>query len=103
MVLKKEVTAFLESTKSHADWLLIFVNANFGNDLIGQGHHRSDMFKKPLSSLKTSAPLRSSDRRKLKQRIISLYGLQPEEGDTLMPEGILSVKFSSHIEEHGVG
>ena len=62
-----------------------------------------DMFKKPLSGLKTSAPLRSSDRRKLKKHIVSLYGLQPEEGDILMPEGILSVKFSTHIEEHGVG
>jgi len=99
-----------QSTESHADWLIIFAHANLGNDLnYAKVSNQSpftltpDMFKKPLSNLKTSAPLRSSDRRKLKKHIVSLYGLQPEEGDILMPEGILSVKFSTHIEEHGVG
>jgi translation initiation factor 2D len=60
------------------------------------------MFKKPLSNLKTSAPLRSSDRRKLKQRVVSAYGISPEDGDVLVPDGILSVKFSTHVEEPGV-
>lgn len=60
------------------------------------------MFKKPLSNLKTSAPLRSSDRRKLKQRVVATYGLTGEEGDTLVPDGILSLKFSTHINEPGV-
>ncbi|KAJ7041154.1 eukaryotic translation initiation factor SUI1 family protein [Mycena alexandri] len=60
------------------------------------------MFKKPLSTLKTSAPLRSSDRRKLKQRVISSFELSPEDGDVLVPEGILSVKFSTHLNEPGV-
>ncbi|PPQ97911.1 hypothetical protein CVT26_002997, partial [Gymnopilus dilepis] len=60
------------------------------------------MFKKPLSNLKTSAPLRSSDRRKLKQRLVASYSLTPEEGDLLCPEGILSVKFSTHVGGHGV-
>ncbi|KAH9477154.1 Eukaryotic translation initiation factor 2D [Psilocybe cubensis] len=60
------------------------------------------MFKKPLSNLKTSAPLRSSDRRKLKQRAITSYSLTPEEGDVLVPDGILSVKFSTHVDEPGV-
>ena len=60
------------------------------------------MFKKPLSNLKTSAPLRSSDRRKLKQRIVATYGLTGEEGDALVPDGILSLKFSTHINEPGV-
>ncbi|KIM41927.1 hypothetical protein M413DRAFT_445131 [Hebeloma cylindrosporum] len=60
------------------------------------------MFKKPLSNLKTSAPLRSSDRRKLKQRIVAAYGLTGEEGDALVPDGILSLKFSTHINEPGV-
>ncbi|KAJ7717576.1 eukaryotic translation initiation factor SUI1 family protein [Mycena metata] len=60
------------------------------------------MFKKPLSTLKTSAPLRSSDRRKLKQRVISSFGLSPEDGDVLVPEGILSVKFSTHLNEPGI-
>ncbi|PPQ94260.1 hypothetical protein CVT25_004917 [Psilocybe cyanescens] len=60
------------------------------------------MFKKPLSNLKTSAPLRSSDRRKLKQRVTTAYNLTPEEGDVLVPDGILSVKFSTHVDEPGV-
>ncbi|KAJ7737885.1 eukaryotic translation initiation factor SUI1 family protein [Mycena maculata] len=60
------------------------------------------MFKKPLSTLKTSAPIRSSDRRKLKQRVISSFGLSPEDGDILVPEGILSVKFNTHLNEPGV-
>ncbi|KAF8904712.1 hypothetical protein CPB84DRAFT_1814350 [Gymnopilus junonius] len=60
------------------------------------------MFKKPLSNLKTSAPLRSSDRRKLKQRVVASYALTPEEGDLLVPDGILSVKFLTHVNEPGV-
>ncbi|KAJ7279119.1 eukaryotic translation initiation factor SUI1 family protein [Mycena rebaudengoi] len=60
------------------------------------------MFKKPLSSLKTSSPLRSSDRRKLKQRVLSAHGLSSEDGDLLVPDGILSVKFSTHLDEPGV-
>ncbi|KAF7331157.1 Eukaryotic translation initiation factor SUI1 family protein [Mycena sanguinolenta] len=59
------------------------------------------MFKKPLSTLKTSAPLRSSDRRKLKQRVVSSYGISPEDGDVLVPEGILSAKFNTHLSESG--
>jgi len=60
------------------------------------------MFKKPLGNLKTSAPLRSSDRRKLKQRIVEVYKLTLEEGDALVPDGILSVKFITHVESPGV-
>ncbi|CAL1697893.1 unnamed protein product [Somion occarium] len=48
------------------------------------------MFKKPLADLKTSAPLRSSDRRKLKQRVVETYSLSPEVGDLLVPEGLLT-------------
>ncbi|KAI0830089.1 eukaryotic translation initiation factor SUI1 family protein [Trametes gibbosa] len=61
------------------------------------------MFKKSLADLKTSAPLRSSDRRKLKQRILQSFPvLQPEEGDVLVPDGLQSQKFSTHLEEPGV-
>ncbi|KAK7055104.1 eukaryotic translation initiation factor SUI1 family protein [Favolaschia claudopus] len=59
------------------------------------------MFKKPLSTLKTSAPLRGSDRRKLKQRVISSFGLSPEDGEILVPDGLLSVKFNTHLDEPG--
>lgn len=64
--------------------------------------HTTAMFKKSLNNLKTSAPLRGSDRRKLKQRIIATFGLTSEEGDALVPEGILSIKFSTHLDEPGV-
>ncbi|KAJ7145797.1 hypothetical protein C8R44DRAFT_755904 [Mycena epipterygia] len=60
------------------------------------------MFKKPLSTLKTSAPLRSSDRRKLRQRVVSAFGLSAEDGDLLVPDGILSVKFKNHLNEPGI-
>ncbi|KAI0696389.1 eukaryotic translation initiation factor SUI1 family protein [Cerioporus squamosus] len=61
------------------------------------------MFKKPLADLKTSAPLRSSDRRKLRQRILQSYPvLQPEEGDALVPDGLQSQKFSTHLDDPGV-
>ena len=49
------------------------------------------------------APLRSSDRRKLKQRVLQAYPvLQPEEGDLLVPDGLQSQKFSTHLEDPGV-
>lgn len=60
------------------------------------------MFKKPLSQLKTSAPIRASDRRKLKQRIISAFSVNPEDSDTLIPDGILMAKFFSYTKESGV-
>ena len=79
------------------------------------------MFKKPLADAKTTgehhydhevnfrthpecqtAPIRGSDRRKLKQRVIAEFSLQPEEGDALVPEGLLSQKISTHLNEPGV-
>lgn len=60
------------------------------------------MFKKQLSGLKTSAPIRSSERRKLKQRVISGFGLEDKDGDGLVPDGILAAKFFTHLNEPGV-
>ncbi|THH08838.1 hypothetical protein EW145_g2443 [Phellinidium pouzarii] len=63
------------------------------------------MFRKPLNDLKTSAPLRNSDRRKLKQRVLQDFGLseaQSELGDLIVPEGLQSVKFTTHSGEPGV-
>jgi len=60
------------------------------------------MFKKPLSHLKTSSPLRSSDCRKLRQRVVAAFGLTPGQGDVLVPDGTLSVKFSTYTNETGV-
>ncbi|KAG6837743.1 hypothetical protein H0H93_001669 [Arthromyces matolae] len=50
----------------------------------------------------TSAPLRSSDRKKLKQRVISIFGISSEDGDLLVPDGIQSIKFMTHLEQPGV-
>jgi hypothetical protein len=48
------------------------------------------------------APLRTSDRKKLKQRVIEGFSLSPEIGDLLVPEGLLSVKYTSHSRVPGV-
>lgn len=60
------------------------------------------MFKKPLGQLKTSAPIRASDRRKLKQRVLSAFSTSPEHGDLLVPDGILTAKFFTHTKQPGV-
>lgn len=49
------------------------------------------------------ALLRGSDRRKLRQRIVSEFNVSNEVGDILIPEGIQSQKFSTHLNEPGVG
>lgn len=60
------------------------------------------MFKKPIGQLKTSAPIRASDRRKLKQRVISTFSASSEDGDLLVPDGILTAKFLTYAKEPGV-
>ncbi|KAI9453599.1 hypothetical protein F5148DRAFT_1277436 [Russula earlei] len=60
------------------------------------------MFKKPLSDAKTSAPLRSSERRKLRARTAERFQLAPEVADSLVPDGLLSQKFSAYNDEPGV-
>ncbi|KAF8496116.1 hypothetical protein F5888DRAFT_1794721 [Russula emetica] len=60
------------------------------------------MFKKPLGDTKTSAPLRSSERRKLRARTAERFQLAPEVADNLVPDGLLSQKFSAYNGEPGV-
>ncbi|KAI0270474.1 hypothetical protein BC834DRAFT_1039235 [Gloeopeniophorella convolvens] len=60
------------------------------------------MFKKPLGDAKTSAPLRSSDRRKLRARIAARFQLAPELAEVLVPDGLQAQKFSTHTGEPGV-
>ncbi|KAG1744397.1 hypothetical protein EDB19DRAFT_1695106 [Suillus lakei] len=64
------------------------------------------MFKKPSGESKDlqvrDAPLRNSDRRKLKQHIIRAFSLDPDIGEELVPDGLLSVKFKTHTDEPGV-
>ena len=76
------------------------------------------MFKKPLGSLKTSgshfrytialklnyfvtvAPLRSSDWRKLKQRVrLAFPTITSENENEVLPEGLMSMKLSTHLQE----
>ncbi|TFY63903.1 hypothetical protein EVJ58_g2961 [Rhodofomes roseus] len=60
------------------------------------------MFKKPLSDVKTTAPLRTSDRRKLKQRVLETYNhVAPEDGDVLVPEGLHHQKFVTYADDPG--
>ncbi|KAF9563412.1 hypothetical protein EC968_004866 [Mortierella alpina] len=67
------------------------------------------MFKKPVASLKSFSPLRSSDRRRLRDEILAsfpaLKDMEPVN-DTpinaiIAPEGLQSAKFTSYIEEPG--
>ncbi|KAH7103696.1 hypothetical protein BKA62DRAFT_696192 [Auriculariales sp. MPI-PUGE-AT-0066] len=61
------------------------------------------VFQKPFRELKTSAPLRNSDRRKLKSRIIAQYNLLDDARvDALVPDGIQLAKFVASGGEHGV-
>ncbi|VDC04824.1 unnamed protein product [Peniophora sp. CBMAI 1063] len=54
------------------------------------------MFKKNLRQVKTSAPLRNSDRRALRDRVVRGFcPNEPENGDELVPEGILSQKITT--------
>ncbi|KZV70577.1 hypothetical protein PENSPDRAFT_579249 [Peniophora sp. CONT] len=54
------------------------------------------MFKKNLRQVKTSAPLRNSDRRALRDRVVREFcPNSPEQGDELVPEGILSQKITT--------
>ncbi|KAF9092719.1 hypothetical protein BGX23_003982 [Mortierella sp. AD031] len=67
------------------------------------------MFKKPVASLKSFSPLRSSDKRRLRDEILasfpSLRDMEPINdtpvNSIITPEGLQSAKFTSYIEEPG--
>lgn len=50
----------------------------------------------------TVAPLRSSERRKLKARTAERFQLAPELAEDLVPDGLLSQKFNAYNGEPGV-
>ncbi len=50
----------------------------------------------------SAAPLRSSERRKLRARTAERFQLVPEVADNLVPDGLLSQKFSAYNGEPGV-
>ncbi|KAF5391975.1 hypothetical protein D9757_003244 [Collybiopsis confluens] len=61
--------------------------------MLGWGREGED----PVQNLKTSSPLRSSDRKKLGNRIIQAYNLAAADSSLdLVPERILSAKFTTH-------
>lgn len=84
------------------------------------------MFKKPPQSIKPATPLRSSDRRKLRGRIVDSFALDTpfgtgtrtagaggnsggdatklssEDADAVCPDGLMAAKFVAHAGESGV-
>ncbi|KAF9926341.1 hypothetical protein FBU30_004038 [Linnemannia zychae] len=67
------------------------------------------MFKKPLASLKSFSPLRSSDKRRLRDEILASFPTLREMepiNDTpinaiITPDGLQAAKFTTYIEEPG--
>ncbi|KAG0308832.1 hypothetical protein BGZ98_006613 [Dissophora globulifera] len=68
------------------------------------------MFKKPVASLKTSSPLRSSDKRRLRDEILARFpallqfdDANPATGSSIIvPNGLEFSKFISYAEEPGI-
>ncbi|KAG8723434.1 hypothetical protein FRC09_003336 [Ceratobasidium sp. 395] len=60
------------------------------------------MFKKPPHKLFTSSALRGSDVKTLRQRVITLFPNVESKADELVPKGIMSCKFDTHLDETGV-
>ncbi|KIY47317.1 hypothetical protein FISHEDRAFT_45558 [Fistulina hepatica ATCC 64428] len=63
------------------------------------------MFKKPFAQVKTTTTIRRSDRKKLKQKVAAAFNLEAvddTELELLVPEGLQSLKFSTHLKEPGV-
>ncbi|KAF9132406.1 hypothetical protein BGW39_000194 [Mortierella sp. 14UC] len=67
------------------------------------------MFKKPLASIKSFSPLRSSDKRRLRDEILAsfpaLRDMEPINDTSvnaiITPDGLQAAKFTSYIEEPG--
>ncbi|GAB1520951.1 hypothetical protein RhiTH_004040 [Rhizoctonia solani] len=62
------------------------------------------MFKKPPHKIFTSSPLRNSDVKVLRQRVLVLFPDVKDkiDVDALVPKGISSCKFDTHLDETGV-
>ncbi|KAG8698333.1 hypothetical protein FRC08_005992 [Ceratobasidium sp. 394] len=60
------------------------------------------MFKKPPHKLFTSSALRGSDVKTLRQRVITLFRVVESVVDELVPKGIMSCKFDTHLDGTGV-
>ncbi|KAF8599412.1 hypothetical protein BDV93DRAFT_546886 [Ceratobasidium sp. AG-I] len=60
------------------------------------------MFKKPLHKLFTSTALRNSDVKALRTRVVELFPAAESVVDELVPKGIMTCKFDTHLDETGV-
>ncbi|KAG8738037.1 hypothetical protein FRC10_007387 [Ceratobasidium sp. 414] len=60
------------------------------------------MFKKSPHKLSTSSALRGSDVKTLRQRVVTLFPAAEPVVDELVPKGIMSCKFDTHLDEMGV-
>ncbi|GAA5891504.1 hypothetical protein JCM8208_007305 [Rhodotorula glutinis] len=56
------------------------------------------MFKRPLTT-KTSAPVRSSDVRRLRDELASTFSLSPSDAKLILPDGVLAAKAITHLDE----
>lgn len=56
------------------------------------------MFKRPLAT-KTSAPVRSSDVRRLRDELASTSGLSATDAKLILPDGVLAAKATTHLDE----
>jgi hypothetical protein len=63
-------------------------------------HHT--MFKKPPRKIFNSSPLRNSDVKLLRQRVVALFPAAEAAANELVPKGIMSSKFDTHLDESGV-
>ncbi|KAB5591361.1 Eukaryotic translation initiation factor 2D [Ceratobasidium theobromae] len=60
------------------------------------------MFKKPPHKMFNSAPLRNSDIKILRQRVLALFPSAEAMVDELVPKGIMTCKFDTHLDDTGV-
>jgi len=112
----KKMQNYLIRTESHARGRLLFRRLGKSWTSFKTKYHVQETIGKfkdfgcalglPFSELARTnhrqAPLRSSDRRKLKQRVTQTFSLDPDVGEDLVPDGLLSVKFKTHTHDPGV-
>ncbi|PVG00665.1 hypothetical protein CPB86DRAFT_182390 [Serendipita vermifera] len=60
------------------------------------------MFKKDFKVVKTSAPLRSSDQKKLRKAVTAQFKLYHTDAELLVPDMVLAAKFTNHLDVQGI-
>lgn len=102
---------FLNFFRTHSFIVLLHTNPSPSFTTCDSASRLAEiMFKKPFASLKSFSPLRSSDKRRLRDEILASFPeLKEMESSipdtpvnaTITPEGLQSAKFTSYIEEPG--